>query len=156
MLLRLLIEERQLAGGFASAGRHKFNILNPAFGKIVYIQFQPCRADELGCLALISAGATGQPYGKVLANRTKRPPGKAWDVQSIVHLPYVRAPGIGKQCRQAKLRRAGFHAGANLFLQVSCSGPAIELCMPPIRQPSRHQLLFHPDPPARHAWFCRW
>ena len=38
MLLQLLIEERQLAGGFAPVGRYKFNVLDPFLGKLVYSQ----------------------------------------------------------------------------------------------------------------------
>ena len=46
MLLRLLVKEGQLAGGFAPAGQYEFNVLDPSFGKLVYSQFQPRRADE--------------------------------------------------------------------------------------------------------------
>ena len=46
MLLRLLVEEGQLAGGFAPAGRYEFDVLDSSFGKLVHTQFQPRRADE--------------------------------------------------------------------------------------------------------------
>ena len=67
MLLWLLIEERQLAGGFAPAGRFEFDVFDPSFGKVVRSQLQPRRADKLVRPSRASAGAAGQPHGKVLA-----------------------------------------------------------------------------------------
>ena len=155
MLLRLLIEEGQLAAGFAPAGRYEFDLLDLSFGKLVHTQFQPRRAGEPVRPSRMSAGAAGEPHGKVLAYCAERPPGKGRNVHAIVHMPYASNPGIGKKRRQAGLRAARPRAGITLCSQADRSGPGMELCMPPIRQPSRYQLLLHPDPPARHACFGR-
>ena len=101
----------------------------------------------------MSAGTAGQLHGKLLANCAQRPTGKSRNVQRIVHSPYVRILRIGKKSRQSGLRPAGICIGETLFLQASRSGPCMKFCMPSIRQPTRDQLLFHPDPPAGYARF---
>ena len=103
MLLRLLIEEGQLAGGFAPAGRYEFDVLDPSFGKLVDSQFQPRRADEPVRPSCMSAGDAGQPQSKVLAYCAESPPGKGRNVHAIVHRSHASNPGIGKKRRQAGL-----------------------------------------------------
>ena len=79
----------------------------------------------------MSAGAAGEPHGKVLAYCAERPPGKGRNVHAIVHMPYASNSGIGKKRRQAGLRAARPRAGITLCSQADRSGPGMELRMPP-------------------------
>ena len=100
MLLRLLVELGQLAGGFTPTGRYEFDVLDPSFGKLLQSQFQPRRADEPVCPSRMSAG---RPHGKVLAYCAERSPGKGRNVHAIVHMPNAGNTRIGKKRRQAGL-----------------------------------------------------
>lgn len=117
-LLQLLIEERQLTGGFAPVGRYKFNVLDPSVGTPVHSQIQLPRASELVRPAHISAGAAGQHHGKVLAycelEATQQRP------ECRRHSPSAtcQQSWIGVECHQAGLRDARRCAGITLFFAV--------------------------------------
>ena len=152
-LLQLLIEERQLTGGFAPVGRYKFNVLDPSVGTPVHSQIQLPRASELVRPAHISAGAAGQHHGKVLAY---------CELEATQQRPECRRHSPSATCQQfcsgwsaikPDCETPGAAPASPCFLRLDRSGPGMDLCMSPIRLPSRHQLLFHPDPPAQYAGF---